>query len=322
MEKSGNQPPLYPGLSSSQATRPASGPENSGVRRTRSSGQLSSPASKADPEARYLGRRFSDDTTPRPSPLLVSISHGKPEEKAGRASPASIPLPKRSTEKTETRLKLLPPALSPILHSPVQPLTSLEPPALMLPPAIQIEDIEEGLSVAPHHTERRRSSQASEGVLSTDPSSRPESPDFLKMQSILSGFREKRRFSGTAVTLPRIPGRESGHLSGDITPDKKLMLFLASDFSQRRSSTPAVVTAPPIKRNPTPPDDEEYLQDLPKTGGLADVLAHPQQGIPEEHLLALQQTVRVYDLVMSIRPFPREATEYAPGRLALKRASL
>ena len=301
MERSGRKPAAFWDLSSPQTTELHSGIQATGISRSRSSDQISSLSRHSEPEsdgALLPGHRLSGSTTTLPlvsSPLLVSKAKGKATEPV--TPPVSTPLAKQGLA-TRITLKL---PLSTIPHSPLSTPAGAEE----LVPSIQIREVDD---TEDSELAARRSSQVTDSVQSTD-SSRAASPDFLRMQSMLSQFREKRRFSATTDTTPRLSGGATMHQSGSGTPDKKRMQqFLASNFSLRRRSTPAVVPQPETERKSTPPEDEEYLQDLPTICGLKAVLQYPNQGIPEQHLVDLQKTTKVFHMVMSIRPFPKVAT--------------
>ena len=274
-----------------------------GMTRSKSSGQLSQ---LAESPPVYKGkRRFSGTTQPYrpefPSPLLTRQSSH--DSSSTRSSPASTPIGRRqSIESTDGQSKFLPLMLSPIPPTPVR----LDSPESFPTPSITIE--EPDLPLPEGWDARRRSSQISIGSLGSEPP-RCSTPDFLKMQSMLGRFHERRN-SACAETLPKMPETIASPVE-DESEDKKRMQFLASSFSQRRMSTPNVKTLPKLERKKTPPEQLAYLNDLPTIGGLEKVLAYDGQGIPKEHLVELAKACSLYRIVLSIRPFPETATQLA-----------
>ena len=274
-----------------------------GMSRSQSSGQLTAMAS---PKPVYEGKRRFSGTVQSyepefPSPLMTRQSSN--ESGSTRSSPASTPMGRRQSIEPSGEWKKTQPSMLP----PTPPkFVSLEVVVSLETPSITIEQPDQPLPEG--WDARRRSSQISVESLGSE-SSRCTTPDFLKMQTMIARFQERRNSSCTA-TMPEMPVTMVRPVEEE-PEDKKRMQFLASSFSQRRMSTPNVKTLPKLERKTTPPEQLAYLADLPTIAGIEDVLAYEGQGIPREHLVNLSQTCSIYRIVLSIRPFPETATQMA-----------
>lgn len=284
MEGSQPKPGIYP----PQKTTESSVTENKAVARViiRSMSsdyrlKVKETGAKFNGRRLHSGSRYWSHKQVMLNPQFTASLHRSSVDSTPPARPLELRL---SAKATETQDTMLPSVLSPISSS---------------PPDEYAPAIEQPKSPLPSHDLRRQYSRR----LSTDSLKAELTSNFLSMQSIFGPFRKRRSLSSIEITA-RTPAstsvqKEPEDEEGNVSPGRKPV--------RRRMSLP--VTPPKLERELTPPDLLKYISKLPVIGGLEAVLTYPGQGIPREHLVELAETCSVYQLIISIRPFPETATQ-------------